>query len=706
MARAAHIEQVATDSVALNLAPLLTPHRKQGRLALRVERMPQGTRLSRGTRNNDGTWSLASDELDELAVLIPANAQKEFKICVRVISLLNGSTLATVEVLVKPGAESAGPSTPPPASATISDTSSAELNALRQELAAAKDALAARDAELAERLAAAAGDTATQFQQTLAKAEATWTESENARLASIQQQWQDKFAEALAEVETAQTQAHEAQVRELQEKLDALQAELAQRETALAQTKAANTTANERETAAAHDATRKLAAAEAKLAETNAELARIRTAADTAKRDAEAALAKAEQAWRDGEADRLTAAEAKWRESSTKALADAHANAEALRTQGTASERDLLTQITGLQAAVAERDEALARAQTAAEESRSRAAKEADDRLAKAEQSWNAAEAARLAAAEAAWKAKLEQATAQAAPAAPSPAPANETELQDLRDKLSALQAKLTLRDAAATRAAKLAEEERRRWQKEAQDVIVKSARERKSDENARIATAQAEWNKQSARELALVTARAEAAEAALTQLRIRATEEAPLHKELASLRAALAIREAELERYRATETSEDGSATTAETAAPTDVQNARSKRMYRDALIAACIGIVAVILWPSLSNLMRTPPAPPPKPPAAVVALPETLPLAIAAKDAKLRATPSLYGNIIGTLARDTKVEVIETTGIWSRVRLTGTPTKGQPAEGWAKSSALQDAPVEPEKPAKKKKK
>ena len=75
---------------------------------MRVERMPQGTRLTRGTRNNDGTWSLASDELEDLAILVPANAQKEFKIGIRVISLLNGSTLASVDLPIKPGDQCAG----------------------------------------------------------------------------------------------------------------------------------------------------------------------------------------------------------------------------------------------------------------------------------------------------------------------------------------------------------------------------------------------------------------------------------------------------------------------------------------------------------------------------------------------------------------------------------------------------------------------
>ena len=297
----------------------------------------------------------------------------------------------------------------------------------------------------------------------------------------------------------------------------------------------------------------------------------------------------------------------------------------------------------------------------------------------------------------------MRSATAAAPPAA-AVVPANEGETQELRDKLAALQAKLALRDAAAARGAKLAEEEHRRWQKEAQDVIVKAARERKADENARLSAAQAEWSKQSVRDLALVTARAEAAEAALTQLRIRASEEAPLQKEIASLRSALAIREAELEHYRGPQPTEEA-ALGSDEAAKEQAPNPRSKRMIRDGVIAAAVGTAVVILWPTVSSLMNPPPAPPPAAPAAIVATPEILPVATLVKDAKLRATPSMYGDIVGKLPRDTKVEMIETKGEWTRVRPTAPPAKGAPEEGWAKSALLQEVLPEPEKPTKPKK-
>ncbi|NOT40101.1 MAG: SH3 domain-containing protein [Alphaproteobacteria bacterium] len=89
-----------------------------------------------------------------------------------------------------------------------------------------------------------------------------------------------------------------------------------------------------------------------------------------------------------------------------------------------------------------------------------------------------------------------------------------------------------------------------------------------------------------------------------------------------------------------------------------------------------------------------------------ATLTPPPALALAIAAKDAKLRATPSIYGKIVGKLPRDTKVEVVEIKGEWTHVRRTDAPAKGEPAEGWAKSSVLQDPPAPPAKPTKPKKK
>src|SRR5579863_8067692 len=58
-----------TRATPLALAPLIQPYRKLGKVSLRVERMQRFARLSRGRNNGDGSWSLASDELDDLEYL-------------------------------------------------------------------------------------------------------------------------------------------------------------------------------------------------------------------------------------------------------------------------------------------------------------------------------------------------------------------------------------------------------------------------------------------------------------------------------------------------------------------------------------------------------------------------------------------------------------------------------------------------------------
>src|SRR5262245_55176801 len=74
-------------AIPLQLGPLLAPYKKHGRVSLRVERLPQQTRLSTGTRNNDGSWSLAPDELEDVAYLVPDGVPVGKALSLRIISL-------------------------------------------------------------------------------------------------------------------------------------------------------------------------------------------------------------------------------------------------------------------------------------------------------------------------------------------------------------------------------------------------------------------------------------------------------------------------------------------------------------------------------------------------------------------------------------------------------------------------------------------
>ena len=84
-------------AIPIDLLPLLAPHKKHGKLSLRVERLPQQTRLSAGTRNNDGSWSLTRDELEDLEYIVPEGVEGAKSLSVRVVSLTAGSTLAVLD---------------------------------------------------------------------------------------------------------------------------------------------------------------------------------------------------------------------------------------------------------------------------------------------------------------------------------------------------------------------------------------------------------------------------------------------------------------------------------------------------------------------------------------------------------------------------------------------------------------------------------
>src|SRR5580704_1674834 len=106
-------EAAARRVIPLQLASLLSPYKNRGRLSLRIERLPHLARLSRGRNNGNGSWSLASDELEELEYLLPEGMDEAHSLAIRIIDLAggDGKTLAVLDYLVSPeavGAEEAG----------------------------------------------------------------------------------------------------------------------------------------------------------------------------------------------------------------------------------------------------------------------------------------------------------------------------------------------------------------------------------------------------------------------------------------------------------------------------------------------------------------------------------------------------------------------------------------------------------------------
>jgi Bacterial SH3 domain len=408
LARAMEDEETPS-AVALELAPLIAPYRKHGRLSLRVERLPHRARLSRGHNNGDRSWSLMSDELDGLTYLPPKGAARDCTLSIRIVSLDggDGATLALLDYPVGP--ENAAPPVLPRHAPEVDQ---AELRRLRDELAKAKAEAAEQEStfraargrwesELQAQLATeTAADLRHQIDAALAKAEREWKSAEAERLARAQAEWEARSTKALAEAgsqlekartrtaaESAREKSDEAELRRLRDELAKAKAEAAEQENALR-------------------------AARAPKAET-----RPSEAAADLRRQIDAALARAEREWKSAEAERLARAQAEWETRSTKALAEAGSQLEKARTRAAAESareksddaerRRLRDEVTRLKKLIAAKDGELS-------ETRETTRKSAEETLAGAEQAWRQREAESLAAARAQWQERSERALTEA----------------------------------------------------------------------------------------------------------------------------------------------------------------------------------------------------------------------------------------------------------------------------------------------------
>jgi len=355
-ARIAVESPASSRAIPLKIAPMLSPYRGHGRLSLRIERLPVLARLSRGRNNGDNSWSLATDELEELFYLPPDGLDERHTLSIRIVGVEDGHAASTIAVIDYPvwPAELAGDGAndSKAARSAVAAAQEARLRRLEYELEATRDTLAAREAELSSPRDNAPSPRVMEAE--LARARAEWVAEQDAHL-----------AEAEAEFERRR---------------DLWQAEQDARFGALEE-----------------KANRTLAAAR-----------------ERGQGEIEAALAKAEQAWKAGEAARLAAAEAKGRAQASTNQPNAAAASEALASR----EAELLRVREALStsmAAVAEREQTMAQLRLEAQRERERMEQERNAALRKAEADWKAAEARRLADAEAKWRAQLSTKQASAA---------------------------------------------------------------------------------------------------------------------------------------------------------------------------------------------------------------------------------------------------------------------------------------------------
>lgn len=248
-------------------------------------------------------------------------------------------------------------------------------------------------------------------------------------------------------------------------------------------------------------------------------------------------------------------------------------------------------------------------------------------------------------------------------------------ELHRLRDELTALKATLADREMALAKAALEAEQARERWQQETQAELLKAEQAWMAREASRLAEAETKWRKQSGRALADATARCEAAEAVLEQLK--------------------------RERGR-----DDVFARSAE---PIDEEPRKPRaHLLRDIVIVGAVTALAIMAYPSIESFLpqswqsnidsvtsglgptagdsaTNAPAPAASPdvPAghSVVVL----------RDANVRASPSATARVVSTLRRGLRVSMVEQHGNWTSVRIEADKANTKPLYGWVYGPFLQ---------------
>jgi hypothetical protein len=790
-------------AIPLELAPLLKPYRKHGKLSLRVERVQQLARLSRGRNNGDGSWSLATDELDDLEYLSPEGS--DHTLSIRIIGV--DQDLATLAVIDFPISHSSK-------KAKRSQDNFPDGEAQRQfeESEQLKTALAERVAELAElqgmlqqvetdkarqiasaveiaraswkeevdqQLAAAAARTASDLAQSQnwqgeknallseakereekrvaearerakreaeaakSESEKAWKAGEAARFAKAEAEWQEGATKTLADLqaryerseaaltdlrtraEAAAKSAPDAQEhRRLLEEVASVRASLATRESEIVRIRHA---AEEAAKSApdAHEHRRLLeevATSRAALATRESEIVRMRLAAEEAEARRKADEAKAQADAAAAQAARFAKAEAEWRESAAKSLAEVKARTdraevelaqERARAAGKAEleieHRRLAEELKMVRGTLTDRESELARTRAAVQDGvGTKADQEEHRRLSE--------EISNLRLVLVDREADLARARAAAQEGASK---ADQGEARRLAEELAAARAALTARETELSRARTTAEKTQEQLQQAAETAIEQAKKDFKAAEAAQLNAAEAKWRKQSEAAVAAATAKLEETERALARAKVEAEQGIGdaivqgLHDELTGLRAALADRESELAQIRAKEV---------RVVTPQKIllkehhgwgeeQQAPPPRRTKVVLLVIQVIVVtlfvvgAIVYGPnaeeyipeSVWNLFgytRLPESPPPPAPASTpAAAPEqavqqadALPTATLLRDAKVHDSPAMSGAVVTTVEHGAKVVVLGQHGKWTHIRIDDAKSQ----EGWVYNTFL----------------
>jgi predicted nucleic acid-binding Zn-ribbon protein len=245
-AKAVHIGAAHTPAIPLDIASLLGPYRKHGRLALRIEQMPQTSRMSHGRNNGDRSWSIAEHELNDLSYHLPEGAVDDHALMVRVVGLdQDGATLAVLSIPISVNAvqpSSARSATPIPFASAANDTDRISDRSIDT---------ATLEKRAAENLERARAEWQREAGENLARAQAALKAEHAAQMSALESRWKEEFSRIKAETAAMAKQNEKPQAEKvlsappdpkvlsrLRDALASLTEDLASRNTALADAQA------------------------------------------------------------------------------------------------------------------------------------------------------------------------------------------------------------------------------------------------------------------------------------------------------------------------------------------------------------------------------------------------------------------------------------------------------------------------------------
>ncbi|HEY5047929.1 MAG TPA: SH3 domain-containing protein [Rhizomicrobium sp.] len=649
-----------SDGIRLELAPLLSLYGKNRHLSLRVERLPDRARLSRGRNNGDRSWSLTREDLDDLHYLPPDGMKAAHTLAIRIINLDadDRATLAMLDLPVTPVVSSASKRN---TAAALEPVDATKPTRPCEDCARTKTTLDARDRELTEVRHAleqafeqsraeglkrenelAAARTAWQaglerrlagiYAESASKLEtsrAAWQTQQNTRIEEARARWQreadaafKRAKDAWKAEETVRLAQAEAQWREqAAHSLAAARAETARMQSALLRAEA--------EAARMSDDGAALRRLRGELAETNTSLgARVRELAD-----ARQALEQGRAEGLKGKAE-FAAARASWQDELEKRLDEVRSAA-----------------------AVRMADDVEGSLQNDMDRAREQWREESEAMLSRAKENWKSDEDARLARAEALWRERsarsltdsaerLEKAEAALARAHAHALQesADAAELRRVREELSETRTILSDRETRLSQVRLDTKRVRERWKAEAEIALSRAQEAWKAEEAYRVSVARGDWQ----RDMRISFEDADAKE-----------EQRPW----------------------------------------------KPRRLIFDGLVAAALAaalaVAVVVFYPGIAAMLgaywpnaapaatQSANAPEHLPPAHSLPAIVAPHFATITHVANVRVTPSATADVIGTLARGSNVVPLEKRGNWVRIHM---GVAGAIKDGWVYGPYLRD--------------